>query len=287
MFTEIAQSVQDQTIVLEGHPITIRRLDQIHPQISGNKFFKLKYNLQHAAALGYQKILTFGGAYSNHIAATAFAAHYFGFESRGIIRGEELQARPLNHTLNTAQQFGMCFDFVSRNDYRQKSNPEFLAQLQQQYPDHYIIPEGGTNRLAIQGCQEILSIEDAKFDVICCAVGTGGTITGLIEASFPHQHILGFSALKGRFLNDDVAQLTQKKHWSITDAYCFGGYAKTTPELFQFMHNFEQQHAIPLEQVYTAKMFYGLSKLIQQQHIEASTRILVIHSGGLQGKFRT
>lgn len=284
MFDSIAQQFIDQTLNVHGMQLTIRRLDLVHPQISGNKFFKLKYNFLQAQQQEFKKLLTFGGAYSNHIAATAFAAHQFGFESIGIIRGEELKEKPLNPTLKTAQDFGMQLHFVSREDYRRKQQPDFLAELQQQFPDHYVIPEGGTNTLAIQGCQEILKPEDRQFDVICCAVGTGGTITGLIEASQNHQHVLGFSALKGTFLTEDVAKLTSKKNWQIMDNYCCGGYAKTTAELIQFIQNFEAEYGIPLEQIYTGKMLMGLTELIAKGYFPAGSKLLVIHTGGMQGK---
>lgn len=150
MFDSIAQQVPYQHIEYRHQRISIKRLDLIHPQISGNKFFKLKYNLLAARQQGFEKVLTFGGAYSNHIAATAFAAHQFGFQSLGMIRGEELAQRPFNPTLATAQQFGMQLEFISRNAYRQKDQPDFLQRLQQQYPDFYLIPEGGTNALAFK-----------------------------------------------------------------------------------------------------------------------------------------
>ena len=285
MFDQIAQTIPYQQITVEGFEISIKRLDLVHPHISGNKFFKLKYNLLAAQQQGYKKLLTFGGAYSNHIAATAYAAQLFGFESLGIIRGEELTSKPLNPTLHTAQQFGMQLQFVTREAYRQKQSSAYLAQLQQDYPDYYVIPEGGTNPLAIQGCTEILSDEDRQnYDLICCAVGTGGTITGLIEASTSQQQILGFSALKGDFLSTEVKQLTPKRNWQITDQYCCGGYAKTTPELLQFIQDFEQQYDIPLEQIYTGKMLLGLTDLIKQGEFPVDHRILVIHSGGLQGR---
>ena len=285
MFDEIAQTVNEQHIEYLGVPLTIKRLDQIHPQISGNKFFKLRYNFQEAQQQGFKNVLTFGGAYSNHIAATAFAAHQFGFNSVGIIRGEELKDRPLNHTLKTAQALGMQLHFISRTAYREKDQPEFLQTLSQQFPSHYVIPEGGTNQLAIQGCKEILTEQDQlHFDVICCAVGTGGTMTGLIEASHSHQTVIGFSALKGDFLTEEVRQKTQKSNWYITDDFCCGGYAKTTPSLLDFMTWFEQQYQIPLEQVYTAKMLYGVFQWIKQAKFKANQRILLIHTGGLQGK---
>lgn len=284
MFDSIAQQVPDQHIEYRHQRISIKRLDLIHPQISGNKFFKLKYNLLAARQQGFEKVLTFGGAYSNHIAATAFASHKFGFQSLGMIRGEELAQRPLNPTLATAQQFGMQLEFISRNAYRQKDQPDFLQHLQQQYPDFYLIPEGGTNALAIQGCREILTAEDAQFDLICCTVGTGGTFAGLIEASQQHQQLLGFSALKGDFLTHEVAQLTTKRNWRILDDYCCGGYAKTTPELIQFIQTFEQRYNIPLEQVYTGKMLRGIFDLIDQDKIGPDQKILLIHTGGLQGR---
>lgn len=284
MFDSIAQQVPYQHIEYRHQRISIKRLDLIHPQISGNKFFKLKYNLLAARQQGFEKVLTFGGAYSNHIAATAFASHKFGFQSLGMIRGEELAQRPFNPTLATAQQFGMQLEFISRNAYRQKDQPDFLQHLQQQYPDFYLIPEGGTNALAVQGCREILTAEDAQFDLICCAVGTGGTLAGLIEASQQHQQLLGFSALKGDFLTHEVAQLTTKRNWRILDDYCCGGYAKTTPELIQFIQTFEQRYNIPLEQVYTGKMLRGIFDLIDQDKIGPDQKILLIHTGGLQGR---
>ena len=286
MFDRIAQTISEQTLNLDlPVQMTIKRLDQIHPQISGNKFFKLKYNFLEAHRLNLKQIITFGGAYSNHIAATAYAAQLFGFQSIGIIRGEELANKTLNPTLTTAQHMGMQFHFVSREIYRQKDNAEFLTELKHNHPLAYIIPEGGTNTLAIRGCQEILNQNDLlHYDVICCAVGTGGTIAGLIEAMTDQQTILGFSALKGDFLQRDVAQLTSKNNWKIIDNYCFGGYAKTTPELYQFIENFEHQHQIPLEQIYTGKMLYGIFDLITKGYFVEKTRILVIHSGGLQGR---
>lgn len=288
MFDHIAFPTPYQTLDLPFPvQLTVKRLDLIHPQISGNKFFKLKYNLLAAKQQNLNQVLTFGGAYSNHIAATAYAAHYFGFQSIGVIRGEELAKQALNPTLQTAQDFGMQLHFVSRAEYRLRHELEYLQQLKQRYPNTWIIPEGGTNDLAIQGTKEILSADDREnYDVICCAVGTGGTIAGIIESSSDQQHILGFSALKGDFLKHDIQQWTNKTNWSLTDKYCCGGYAKTNSELLQFMQQFEQQYAVPLEQVYTAKMMMGLFDLIQQGNFPVNTRILAIHTGGLQGRMK-
>ncbi|MBQ1494224.1 MAG: pyridoxal-phosphate dependent enzyme, partial [Acinetobacter sp.] len=233
MFDHIAFPTPYQTLDLPFPvQLMVKRLDLIHPQISGNKFFKLKYNLLEAKQQNLNQVLTFGGAYSNHIAATAYAAHYFGFQSIGIIRGEELAKQAFNPTLQTAQDFGMQLHFVSRAEYRRRHEIEYLQQLKQRYPNTWIIPEGGTNDLAIQGTKEILSANDREnYDVIGCAVGTGGTIAGIIESSSAQQHILGFSALKGDFLKHDIQQWTNKTNWSLTDKYCCGGYAKTNSEL--------------------------------------------------------
>ncbi len=288
MFDHIAFPTPYQTLDLPFPvQLTVKRLDLIHPQISGNKFFKLKYNLLAAKQQNLNQVLTFGGAYSNHIAATAYAAHYFGFQSIGVIRGEELAKQALNPTLQTAQDFGMQLHFVSRAEYRRRHEIEYLQQLKQRYPNTLIIPEGGTNQLAIQGTKEILSTDDREnYDVIGCAVGTGGTIAGIIESSSDQQHILGFSALKGDFLKHDIQKWTNKTNWSLTDEYCCGGYAKTNSELLQFMQQFEQQYAVSLEQIYTAKMMMGLFDLIQQGNFPVNTRILAIHTGGLQGRMK-
>lgn len=285
MFDAFAQAIPYNTVHLHGVTLAIKRLDSVHPQISGNKFFKLKYNFAAAQRQGLKQVLTFGGAYSNHIAATAYAAHLFGMQSIGIIRGDELAHKALNPTLQTAQGFGMQLKFVSREMYRLKQSASFLTQLQAEFPNGYIIPEGGTNPLAIQGCTEILSPADLEnFDLICCAAGTGGTIAGLIEASAAHQQVLGFSALKGDFLTQDVEQWTARRNWRITDEFCQGGYAKTTPEIMQFIQEFEAAYSIPLEQVYTGKMLFGIQQMILRGEIKPEQRILVLHTGGLQGK---
>ncbi|TCB75918.1 pyridoxal-phosphate dependent enzyme [Acinetobacter sp. ANC 4177] len=287
MFDALAQAIPFNTVHLHGVTLAIKRLDSVHPQISGNKFFKLKYNFAAAQQQGLKQVLTFGGAYSNHIAATAYAAHLFGMQSIGIIRGEELAHKALNPTLQTAQDFGMQLQFVSRDAYRLKQSSGFLTQLQAEFPNGYIIPEGGTNPLAIQGCTEILSPADLEnFDLICCAAGTGGTIAGLIEASAAHQQVLGFSALKGDFLTQDVKQWTARRNWRITDEFCQGGYAKTTPELMQFIQEFETAYSIPLEQIYTGKMLFGIQQMILRGEIKPEQRVLILHTGGLQGKIQ-
>lgn len=263
--------------------IDVKRIDLAHPTISGNKFYKLKYNLLEAKQQGFDILVSFGGAYSNHIFALAHAAHAYGFKSIGMIRGEELKHQPLNPTLQNAQDLGMQLEFLSRSQYREKHTPEFLAQLQAQYPNSYIIPEGGTNSLALKGCEEILSDDDKQHhDIICCAVGTGGTISGIINASHDHQTVLGFSALKGDFLSKEIQQWTTKNNWQIIEEDYFGGYGKFNGDLLNFIKDIKQQSNIPFDPIYTGKMLYRLKQLIDNKQFKSGTRILLIHTGGLQ-----
>ncbi len=282
MFSQ-TKPIPYQHFSLSNHiQLSIKRLDCIHPTISGNKFFKLKYNFHHAQQLGYRRILSFGGAYSNHIFALAHAAHEFGFKSVGIIRGAELALQPFNPHLQSVHELGMQLNFISRTDYRRKNDTDYLALLKQQYPDAYIIPEGGSNTLAVQGCSEILSLEDKhNYDVICCAVGTGGTIAGIINASRDTQHIIGFAALKGDFLSTEIKKWTTRTNWTVIADDTFGGYAKYSTQLLDFIDGVKQQYQLPLEPIYTGKAFYQLMQRVQQGTFRPGTRILFIHTGGL------
>ncbi|MCR9182918.1 MAG: pyridoxal-phosphate dependent enzyme [Flavobacteriaceae bacterium] len=264
--------------------ITLKREDQIHPFVSGNKFRKLKYNLIEAKNQQKNSLLTFGGAYSNHIAATAAAGKELGFKTLGIIRGEELFDKiDENPTLAFAKANGMTFHFVNREQYKQKNTNEFQNTLTEIFGDFYLIPEGGTNLLAIKGCEEILTEEDTDFDYICLPVGTGGTMAGIVNSSKPHQKILGFSALKGDFLENEIKKWTSKTNWEITDAYCFEGYAKINGELVNFINEFKNTTGIPLDPIYTGKMIYGIFELVKTGFFSKNSRILAIHTGGLQG----
>ena len=202
LITEIASYTKIDLPLLKekGIQLAFKREELLFPGISGNKYRKLKYNIQAAKAAKQHTLLTFGGAFSNHIAAVAYAGKIHGFKTIGIIRGEELAGQPLNPTLERAKLNGMFFHFVSREVYREKHRPQFVAKLQETFGHFYLIPEGGTNALAVKGCAEILQELDAKYTHICVAVGTGGTLSGLAEAAFEHQEILGFPALKGAFL---------------------------------------------------------------------------------------
>lgn len=278
--------VINQEIKEVGNQVSlyIKREDLIHPFISGNKYRKLKYNLMKAKEEGQTTLLTFGGAFSNHIAAVAFAGKEYGFKTIGIIRGEELSTKVYeNPTLSFAQQNGMNFFFETRENYRNKDSDNYKNSLKALFGNFYLIPEGGTNALAVRGCEEILTAEDNEFDYICCSVGTGGTISGLINASSENQKVLGFPALKGGFLNYEIAKFTTNKNWDVIDDYTFGGYAKTTNELIDFMNSFYASTKIPLDPVYTGKMMFGIDDLIKRNYFAKGSKILAIHTGGLQG----
>ena len=292
-FTTVVESKNQQVFlpVLEEKKVElfIKREDLIHPFVSGNKFRKLKYNLQEAKKLKKKAIFTYGGAFSNHIVATAVAGKIAGFKTFGIIRGDELgkkleETLEENATLREAHNNGMKFQFVSREQYRQKSSFGFVEKMKNKWGDFYVIPEGGTNCLAVDGCEEILTKEDSKFNYICSAVGTGGTISGLINASKKNQKIIGFPALKGNFLSEEIKKYVgRKKNWSLQKTYHFGGYAKYDEELITFINNFTAETGILLDPVYTGKMLFGILDLIKKDEFAEGSKILAIHTGGIQG----
>ena len=264
--------------------VYIKREDLIHPIVSGNKFRKLKYNILQAKAENKTKLLTFGGAFSNHIAAVAYAAKENGFQSIGIIRGNELENKVNeNPTLSFARKCGMHFEFVSRETYRKKSEPDFIENLKEKQGDFYLIPEGGTNELAIKGCQEILNEDDSAFNYICCSVGTGGTISGIINSTNEYQKVLGFPALKGDFLKDEICKFAKNNRWDLISDYHFEGYGKINNELVAFINTFYKQTKIPLDSIYTGKMLFGVFDLIKKGFFPVNSKILVVHTGGIQG----
>lgn len=264
--------------------VSIKREDLIHPIVSGNKFRKLKYNLIEAKNQNKTKILTFGGAFSNNIAAVAFAGQQNDFETIGVIRGDELLDKiQENPTLKFAQECKMKFEFVTRNQYQNKNDLAFLEYLKSKFGDFYLIPEGGTNELAIKGCEEILTDEDVEFDFICTCVGTAGTISGIINSSNSNQKILGFPALKGDFLQDEIRTFAKNNNWQLIPDYHFGGYGKISDELIDFMNQFSNDYKVLLDPIYTAKMAFGVLDLIDKNYFPENSKILMIHSGGLQG----
>jgi len=255
--------------------------------VSGNKWRKLKYNILEAKNGNYERVLTFGGAYSNHIYSFAAAGKIYDFKTVGLIRGEETQ--PLNPTLAFAKDAGMEIHYLDREIYRRRNEKEFVNEIQLKFPNTFIIPEGGSNWLGVKGCEEIIQDIKSDFDVICTAVGSGGTIGGLISGLKGGKKVLGFSALKGEGILDE-----QVKHlipgptkfvdsWSVNYDYHFGGYAKFDKELINFILDFEKQTGIKLEPVYTGKMFFGIIDLIQKGFFKKGQKILALHTGGLQG----
>lgn len=297
------QQVNDPLLQGFGVRLLIKRDDLIHEHISGNKWRKLKYNLREAAEQNHHTLLTFGGAYSNHIAATAFAAQKAGLSSIGVIRGEDDATNP---TLRFAREHGMQLHFVSRQDYREMTDAgaygdtPLLDALEEEFGRFFLIPEGGANGLGVRGCAEILTEVEEGFDVVCCAAGTGTTLAGLALSlpvkAYRHTPLLGFPALKGgEFLKEEVVRLVQGSNLEhgtlnlelITD-YHFGGYAKMTPELLEFISGFQERTGIPLDPIYTGKMMFGIYDLIRQgaygdTPLRKGTTILAIHTGGLQG----
>lgn len=289
------QSIQSKLADRAGVQWMIKRDDLIHPQISGNKWRKLKYNLQYAKEQGFSTLLTFGGAYSNHIYAVAAAGILHGFHTIGIIRGEE--PIQLSETLQFAKSCKMQLEFWPRHEYSLKNNSELFDIILKKYGSFYMIPEGGSNALAVKGCAEIINEIQIPFDYICCACGTGSTIAGLIAGLNNEKKALGISALKGgSFLRADIRSLLQHyyfqqnlsqvvpENWEIETGYHFGGYAKITEELLSFIRRFKQENNFQIEQVYTAKMLAAVEDLIKKGQFQRGETIISLHTGGLQGR---
>jgi 1-aminocyclopropane-1-carboxylate deaminase/D-cysteine desulfhydrase-like pyridoxal-dependent ACC family enzyme len=255
--------------------LDVLRLDKIHPVISGNKWFKLKYHLDNFNAGNYKGIITFGGAWSNHIVATAGACYLQKIKCTGIIRGEKpLQ---LSATLLEAVTYEMDLKFISREKYSQKNSNEFLESIKKEFPGYYIIPEGGAGNEGEKGASEILQFTNGKnYTHIACAVGTGTMFNGIRQAASFNQKILGIVVLKGWKENE-------MNNTSLFLNYHFGGYAKYDPTLIDFMNNFFRLTNIPTDFVYTGKLAYAIFDLIKKDHFPPASKILMIHSGGLQG----
>lgn len=265
--------------------VDVLRLDLLHPVVSGNKWFKLKYYLDDAEKKGKKFILTFGGAYSNHIVATAAAAKCKGLKSIGVIRGQKAPA--LSYSLQDAVKLGMELFFISREAYKGKRIPDAISAA---YPANevYIVPEGGYGDHGMSGAKEILLKNDAAaYTHIISAVGTGTTLAGLAAAALPHQKIIGMSALKNNFsIVTEVNALLpaqKKSSFEILYHFHFGGYARYTDELLLFMNNLYSASRIPTDFVYTGKTFYGVFELLHRNYFAAGDKILLVHTGGLQG----
>ncbi|NBH07459.1 pyridoxal-phosphate dependent enzyme [Amycolatopsis sp. SID8362] len=275
--------LNDERLTRHGVHLQLKRDDLVNPEIPGNKWRKLRYNLQAAKEQGCSKLLTFGGAFSNHIRATAAAGHHFGFETVGVIRGEE--HNPLNESLAYAVEHGMVLTYLDRATYRRKTEPDVLAALKDRFGPCYLLPEGGSNGLAVQGTAELVGEITTEFDVICCATGTGGTLAGIAAGLAGQQRALGFAVLKGgKFLEEEVLRLqreaygTATTNWTIEVDFHFGGYAQRTPALDSFVADFHERHGVTPDWVYEAKMLYGLFARIEAGAFPPGTRIIAVLS---------
>lgn len=278
------QEVADERFARHGLRLLLKRDDLIHPRLVGNKWRKLAPNLRAAAG---RPLLTFGGAYSNHLRATAAAGHLLGLPTVGVVRGQELADRPLNPSLARCAADGMRLHFVDRSTYRHKSDPATLAAVLRAVgaEDAYVVPEGGSNSLAVRGCQDLGAELRGRADVVALACGTGGTLAGLAAGLAPDQRALGIPVLKGGFLDREIQQLQEKAFggprgdWSLDDRFHFGGYARTSPELDAFADDFETRHVLPMEHLYVAKLLYGLVTLAGEGAFPRGTTLAAVITG--------
>jgi len=278
------EHLNDDRLRTKGVQVWLKRDDLIHPDVPGNKWRKLKYNLHEMITQNHRVLLTFGGAYSNHLRATAAAGRACGISTIGIVRGEE--HLPLNPSLAYAVSHGMRLGYLDRATYRKKNDRNVIASLQRKYGSFYLLPEGGTNELAVLGCSEILAELEPGFDVICCPCGTGGTLAGIVGTLSADQYAIGFSALKGAtFLESDIAALQRRtfgvrtRNWRIEYGYHFGGFAKKNADLEFFIAEFKRLHGLDLEWVYVAKMMYGLYAVIDRGDIARGSKVMAIITG--------
>jgi 1-aminocyclopropane-1-carboxylate deaminase len=277
------QRVEHTVFDNNGITFYIKRDDLIHSEISGNKWRKLKYNLQEARAQKKDTILTFGGAFSNHIASAAAIGKQKGFKTVGVIRGEEQLENP---TLTRAKENGMQLYFVSRDEYKQKGETDYQLELRNKFGNVYIIPEGGANELGAQGSEEIVNEIDVDFDYICCDLGTGTTFSGVINSIVKEQYAIGFSALKGEDKLTEAVQKFEKikrKNWHISFDYHFGGFAKRSTKLEEFIKEFREETNVPLDPIYTGKMAFGMLDLAKNEYFKKGSTVIMVHTGGLQG----
>lgn len=285
--TKLQLTVPSPLVELEelerGVRVLLKRDDLIHPELPGNKWRKLKHNLRDAAEAGATRLLTFGGAYSNHLLATAAAGHHFGFETVGVVRGEEHLA--LNDVLRAAAGHGMRLTYLDRTAYRAKADPAVLDDLRRAWGEFFLIPEGGANPAGVRGCAELVAEIERPFDVVACAVGTGATLAGIAAGLGPGQRAIGFSALKGEFPPADVARLQREAfgrelgEWSVDTGYHFGGFARRTRELDAFIDEFERRHGVRLDWVYEAKMMFGLRERIRGGEFPEGTTVVAVIAG--------
>ncbi|MEL0647316.1 pyridoxal-phosphate dependent enzyme [Pseudoalteromonas agarivorans] len=263
----------------------VKRDDLLHPLISGNKWRKLKYNLTHMRKLNKTELLTFGGAFSNHIHACAAAGKEFNIKTHAIIRGPELDDN--NPTIQFAKQCGMQLHVVNRIEYKLRQDEQYLTKLQARFPNAFILPEGGTNEHALLGCKELVHTLP-EHDYLVCPTGSGGTLAGLIEGSEQSTQVLGIAVLKqAQYLIDDIKKLSNKaknqNNWQLLTDHHDGGYGKFSSALWTFCQNMKHTYNLPLEPIYSGKMMYALWQLIEQDYFTPGSKIIAVHTGGLQG----
>ena len=281
------QELKDPLITPTGVQVFILRLDLIHTTITGNKYFKLKYNLEEIKRLGQKTLLTFGGAYSNHIVATAVAGKANNIVTIGMIRGEEL-TETSNPVLAKAAENGMRLHFVTREEYRKRYREEYHEELKAKFGDFYLLPEGGSNMLAVKGCSEILSAVEEKFDFVCVPVGTGATMAGIASSVKKTQQVIGFAVLaNAAFLDEEVTNMAKEftgkepHNAKIIHDFHFGRYGRTTGELDKFIKRFISENNIPIEPVYTGKMLFGIYDMIKGGCFVRGEKVLIVHTGGI------
>lgn len=281
---------------IKGVEIHMKRDDLIHPEVSGNKWRKLKYHYEAFRESGKEVMLTFGGAFSNHISATAALGKMYGFATKALVRGEEVSSNP---TLDFCRSCGMEIEPISRKQYDAKDDPEFLQMLEEALPNVYLVPEGGKGALGMRGCLDIMDEVDEKFDQVCVAGGTATTMAGMMSSGYETQYHL-YPALKGgeflrkaiqqhlvdfgqQFSTQGLGKISARSSLFLQNDYHFGGYGKVQPELIQFMNDFYRKYEIPFDPIYTGKVMYGIWDRIETGKVEAGTKVLAIHTGGLQG----
>lgn len=263
--------------------IDMLRLDEVHPVVSGNKWYKLKENIKATLAEGKEGLLTFGGAYSNHLVATAAAAHSFGMQSVGLVRGLYAAENPTK-TLVDCVAYGMKLIFVSKEEYSKKEEKEYLNSWQEQFPNYYIVPEGGANQYGRQGVAQLAELISKEYTHICVSVGTGTTMAGVIDGVGAATQVLGYAPMKGgAYLKEVIGNWVNTNNWQLFDDWHFGGFGKHSQELVDFMNTFYTSNKVPLDMVYTGKMMYGVKKQLELGYFPTSAKVLAIHTGGLQG----
>ena len=262
--------------------VFIKRLDLIDPFISGNKLFKLKHNVDRALLEEKNMLITFGGAFSNHILATAAYAKKKNIDCLAIVRGEEYSE--LNPLLALAKEYGMNFCFVSRKEYAKRNDNNYISELIRKYKKAFIVPEGGNNKLGVLGAEEILETQDKSFDYIICPIGTGATLSGIVNSSNRSQKVIGINCINDtKDINKNISQKTNKNNWEIINEFNFGGFAKFDNLLTEYLKKFKLNYKITLDLNYTTKMFFGFEKLIERRYFHRKSKVLLIHTGGTYG----